>query len=170
MLLHLYYRLTAVAQSRPLAFLLVLLDTRVKLGRSSGGRSSGVGRSSGLNLEKVFQLAMKMHETFSVTFDRSSDSRQKFRFLSVGTPTGTSAEFNCRVTRDANNELNSLLLHNRVGPCLRLTLLNPSNLDRNDAAPPSLRLCRGEWNPTHVFPAGTVTFCDRGLPLYQYDY
>eukprot|EP00961_Rhodomonas_salina_P284275 3842389-Rhodomonas_salina.1 len=37
---------------------IVIVIRRVR--QSSGGRSSGVGRSSGLNLEKVFQLAMKI--------------------------------------------------------------------------------------------------------------
>eukprot|EP00961_Rhodomonas_salina_P273194 3691269-Rhodomonas_salina.3 len=50
------------------------LPGTVELGRSSGGRSSGVGRSSGLklNLEKVFQSATKIQVPFSVTFGRSS--------------------------------------------------------------------------------------------------
>eukprot|EP00961_Rhodomonas_salina_P054275 729021-Rhodomonas_salina.1 len=46
----------------------------VELCRSSGGRSFSVGSSSSLNLENVFQLAMKI----SVTLDRSPDFHQKF--------------------------------------------------------------------------------------------
>eukprot|EP00961_Rhodomonas_salina_P196438 2651079-Rhodomonas_salina.2 len=53
-------------------FQLPAIDT-VELGRSSGGRSTGVGRSSDLTLEKVFQLAMKIDDFFRYIW-------QKFRF------------------------------------------------------------------------------------------
>ncbi len=54
-----------------------------ELGRSSSVRRSGVGRSFVLNLDKVFQSAMKILVAFSGTFGRSSNSTQKFWFSSV---------------------------------------------------------------------------------------
>eukprot|EP00961_Rhodomonas_salina_P110417 1485946-Rhodomonas_salina.1 len=47
-------------------------------------------------------MKIMIHVTFPVTCGRRFDFRQKFRFLSVGTPTGTSAEFaefNCKRVR-----------------------------------------------------------------------